>query len=132
MPTYDYRCRNCGHEFEQPQSITAPPLRTCPKCGKRALQRLIGAGGGIIFKGSGFYQTDYRSDSYKKAAEAETKPTSPPAKVQPSDGASSAADGQPSDGKKDDKPGTTGPKDDQAASARSKESGGRGRKRKAS
>jgi putative FmdB family regulatory protein len=130
MPTYEYRCRNCDHEFEQPQSIIAPPLRTCPKCGKRALQRLIGAGGGIIFKGSGFYQTDYRSDAYKKAAEAETKP------------ASSAADGKPSDGKKDDKPGTTGPKDDkaaatgpkddQAASARSKESGGKGRKRKAS
>ena len=71
MPTYDYRCDACGHEFEEFQSITADPLRKCPQCGKLKLQRLLGTGGGIIFKGSGFYQTDYRSDSYKKAAEAE-------------------------------------------------------------
>ncbi len=77
MPTYDYVCRQCGHEFEQSQSITAQPLRTCPACGKRALQRLIGTGGGIIFKGSGFYQTDYRSESYQKAAEAEKKAAAP-------------------------------------------------------
>ncbi|MHC4752551.1 MAG: FmdB family zinc ribbon protein [Planctomycetota bacterium] len=73
MPTYDYICENCEYEFEQFQSITARPIRKCPKCGKVRLQRLIGAGAGIIFKGSGFYQTDYRSDSYKKAAESEKK-----------------------------------------------------------
>ena len=75
MPTYDYICESCGCEFEQFQSITAKPLRTCPKCGKRELKRLIGAGAGVIFKGSGFYQTDYRSESYKKAQESEKKTT---------------------------------------------------------
>jgi putative FmdB family regulatory protein len=72
MPTYEYACDSCGHEFEEFQSITAKPLRKCPACKKPALRRLIGTGAGIIFKGSGFYQTDYRSDSYKKAAEKET------------------------------------------------------------
>lgn len=76
MPTYDYLCKNCGHEFENFQPITARPLRKCPKCSKMQLQRLIGAGAGIIFKGSGFYQTDYRSESYKKGQEAE-KPKTP-------------------------------------------------------
>ena len=71
MPTYEYQCGACQHRFEQFQSITANPLRKCPACGKRALQRLLGAGGGILFRGSGFHQTDYRSESYKKAAEAE-------------------------------------------------------------
>ena len=73
MPTYDYVCENCGHEFEQFQTITAGPLRKCPNCGKAALKRLIGVGGGIIFRGSGFYETDYRSESYKKGAESEKK-----------------------------------------------------------
>ena len=76
MPTYEYRCDACGHQFEQYQSITAAPLRTCPACNKRAVQRLLGTGGGIIFKGSGFHQTDYRSESYKKAASAEKTATS--------------------------------------------------------
>jgi len=71
MPTYDYMCENCGHKFEQFQTITAGPLRKCPNCGKAALKRLIGVGAGIIFRGSGFYETDYRSESYKKAAEKE-------------------------------------------------------------
>jgi putative FmdB family regulatory protein len=71
MPTYSYMCQDCGYEFEQFQSINARPLRKCPKCGKRGLKKLIGAGAGIIFRGSGFYETDYRSESYKKAAEKE-------------------------------------------------------------
>jgi len=71
MPTYEYRCEACGHEFETFQPITAAPVRECPRCGKRRVRRLIGAGSGIIFKGNGFYQTDYRSDSYRKAAEKE-------------------------------------------------------------
>ena len=65
MPTYDYRCRACDHEFEHFQSMTSKVLRKCPECGKLQLQRLIGAGAGLLFKGSGFYITDYRSDSYK-------------------------------------------------------------------
>jgi len=73
MPTYDYICESCGCEFERFQSIIAKPLRTCLKCKKRKLKRLIGAGAGIIFKGSGFYQTDYRSEGYKKAKESEKK-----------------------------------------------------------
>lgn len=72
MPTYEYACESCGHEFEAFQSITAKPLRKCPECQRPALRRLLGTGAGILFKGSGFYQTDYRSDSYKKAAEKET------------------------------------------------------------
>lgn len=74
MPTYEYRCHACGHEFEKFQQITAAAIRKCPRCGKRKVQRLIGAGAGIIFKGNGFYQTDYRSDSYRKAAEKEKPP----------------------------------------------------------
>jgi len=68
MPTYQYLCDGCGHEFEKFQSIKANALRKCPACGKMQLNRLIGAGGAIIFKGSGFYQTDYRTESYKAGA----------------------------------------------------------------
>lgn len=60
MPTYDYVCSECGYQFEKFQSITAGVLKKCPECGKMKLQRLIGTGSGIIFKGSGFYETDYR------------------------------------------------------------------------
>ena len=77
MPTYEYACDACGHEFEAFQSIKARPLRKCPECGKPRLRRQISGGGGLIFKGPGFYCTDYRSDSYKKAAEAEKKSASP-------------------------------------------------------
>jgi putative FmdB family regulatory protein len=94
MPTYDYTCENCGYEFEQFQSITARPLRKCPECGKTSLKRLIGAGAGVIFKGSGFYETDYRSESYKKAkkdaadttkkeTKTETKDSKPTDKTKP-------------------------------------------------
>ena len=73
MPTYDYVCDGCGHAFELFQSMTDSVKKTCPKCHKKKLRRLIGAGGAIVFKGSGFYKTDYRSDSYKKGAEADKK-----------------------------------------------------------
>jgi putative FmdB family regulatory protein len=72
MPTYDYECDACQHRFEQFQSITAEALRKCPKCGRRKLRRLIGPGAAIVFKGSGFYCTDYRSSSYKKGAAADS------------------------------------------------------------
>ena len=77
MPTYDYECEACKHRFEKSQPITEKPIRKCPKCGGKT-RRLIGAGGGILFKGSGFYQTDYRSESYKKKAEAEKPKAAPP------------------------------------------------------
>jgi putative FmdB family regulatory protein len=73
MPTYEYRCKACKHEFEEFQSMTAKVLKKCPECGKPALERLIGTGAALVFKGSGFYQTDYRSEGYKKAA-ASDKP----------------------------------------------------------
>ena len=73
MPTYDYECEACDHAWEEFQSITAKPTKKCPECGKPKAKRKIGPGAGIIFKGSGFYQTDYRSDSYKKAADADSK-----------------------------------------------------------
>lgn len=75
MPTYDYKCKGCEHTWEEFQSIKAPPTKKCPSCGKSKAERLIGAGAGLIFRGSGFYITDYRSDSYKKSAEAD-KPSS--------------------------------------------------------
>jgi len=76
MPTYDYLCQSCGHELEMFQQITAKPVKKCPSCGRMDLKRLIGTGSGVLFKGSGFYQTDYRSDSYKKAAKAESPSSS--------------------------------------------------------
>jgi putative FmdB family regulatory protein len=75
MPTYDYLCDACNHEFELFQSIKAEPEKKCPVCGKKKLRRLIGPGAALVFKGSGFYKTDYRSESYKKAAAAD-KPSS--------------------------------------------------------
>lgn len=69
MPTYEYECKKCGI-FEKFQSITADPIKECPKCGG-PVKRLISAGAGVIFKGSGFYITDYRSESYKKDAKKE-------------------------------------------------------------
>ena len=72
MPTYEYECTKCGHRFEEIQSIKAEPLKKCPEKGCRGrVRRLISAGGGLLFKGSGFYITDYRSDSYKQAAKAD-------------------------------------------------------------
>lgn len=73
MPTYDYECEACGHAFEEFQRITADPLKKCPECKKNKLNRLIGTGAAVVFKGSGFYETDYRSESYKKGAEKESK-----------------------------------------------------------
>lgn len=76
MPTYDYVCDSCGHEFEAFESITADPQTTCPACKVEKLRRRIGPGAAILFKGSGFYETDYRSDSYKKAAKADSAASS--------------------------------------------------------
>ena len=74
MPTYDYTCSACSHSFELFQSIKEDPVKKCPACGKLKAERVIGAGGAIIFKGSGFYQTDYRSEEYKSKAKKEAEP----------------------------------------------------------
>jgi putative FmdB family regulatory protein len=91
MPTYEYKCTACGHKFEKFQSITADPIKKCPECGKKKVERLIGTGAGLIFKGSGFYITDYRSEGYKEKAKAES-------------GASGNGEGK--GGEKSDKPAT--------------------------
>jgi len=71
MPTYEYKCSACDYRFERFQSITAPRVRKCPRCGRLKVHRLFGTGSAVIFKGSGFYQTDYRSPEYEKKAKAE-------------------------------------------------------------
>ena len=75
MPTYDYECDACGHTFELFQNFSEEVKKKCPECGKSKLRRLFGTGAAVVFKGSGFYQTDYRSESYKKGAEKD-KPAS--------------------------------------------------------
>ncbi len=77
MPTYEYACRACGHEFEVFHSIMADPISVCPKCRKKKVERMIGTGGAVIFKGGGFYETDYRSESYKAGADADSKAAKP-------------------------------------------------------
>jgi putative FmdB family regulatory protein len=76
MPTYEYHCTACQHRWDEFQPITAKPSRKCPNCRKAKAKRLISAGGGLLFKGSGFYLTDYRSHAYQKAAEADAKSAS--------------------------------------------------------
>jgi putative FmdB family regulatory protein len=91
MPTYDYHCDACEHEFEHFQTITSPLLTKCPECGKKKLRRLFGTGAAVMFKGSGFYTTDYRSDKYKAAAKADK-----------SSGESKSSDAKSSDSKSSD------------------------------
>ena len=91
MPTYDYICDDCAHEFEAFESIKADPQTVCPSCGQPKLRRKIGPGAAVLFKGSGFYQTDYRSESYKQAAKSD-KPTSESSSTPPKgDGGSSGS-----------------------------------------
>jgi putative FmdB family regulatory protein len=110
MPTYEYVCEKCGHQFEQFQSISAKPLATCPETactqkrwGKGKVKRAISGGAGLLFKGSGFYITDYRSDKYKEAAKKE----SAPAASSSTDGKSSKSESKPAATKTDTKPAKT-------------------------
>ena len=107
MPTYEYECQACGHTFDEFQSMTAKLLTTCPKCKKRKLRRLIGTGAALLFKGSGFYTTDYRSNNYQSRAKAES--SSAPS------GGSSTSESKPADTKSSD-----------AKSSDTKPSGGKG------
>ncbi|MGE3166027.1 MAG: FmdB family zinc ribbon protein [Planctomycetota bacterium] len=96
MPTYEYECEACEHRFDVFQKMGSPAQQVCPACKKRRLRRLIGSGAGIIFKGSGFYETDYRSESYRKAAEADRASESPKdAKDAPQDSKGAAQDAKP-------------------------------------
>jgi putative FmdB family regulatory protein len=96
MPTYEYECQRCGHSFELFQGIKEPPKKRCPKC-RGKVNRLLGTGAGVIFKGSGFYSTDYRSESYKAGAKAD--------KTASSSASDSASKGKDSAGKKPAKTG---------------------------
>ena len=83
MPTYEYACGACGHAFERMQSMTDAPVRTCPECHKRRVKRVIGSGGGLLFKGSGFYITDYRSKGYQDKAKADSEASKPKPETKP-------------------------------------------------
>jgi putative FmdB family regulatory protein len=100
MPTYEYRCTACGHEFEELQSMTADPLTICPKCAEPMLRRKMGSGSGMIFKGSGFYLTDYRKSGSSPATKdsKESKPSSSPSSPTP------PSESKPSSESKPDKP----------------------------
>lgn len=98
MPTYAYRCAGCGEYVEYFQSMKEGPKRKCPACGKLKLERQIGTGGGLIFKGGGFYQTDYRSESYTKGAAAEKSASEPTSKESGSSSGGSSSGGGESKG----------------------------------
>ncbi len=95
MPTYDYKCRGCDHRWDEFQSIVADPTQKCPECGEKKAERVIGAGAGILFKGTGFYQTDYRSEGYKKAADADQKSSEPKAEKKSEGGKSDSKPAKP-------------------------------------
>jgi len=98
MPTYDYQCDACGHEFELFQGINEATKKKCPACKKMKLRRLFGTGAALMFKGSGFYGTDYRSESYKKGAEADKKASGETSSDAKSDGKPAAKSAAKSDG----------------------------------
>ncbi|WP_425613926.1 FmdB family zinc ribbon protein [Anatilimnocola sp. NA78] len=111
MPTYDYECDACGHKEEVFQSFSDPLIEKCPKCKKKKFRRLFGAGAAVMFKGTGFYTTDYRSDSYKKAASADSKPSDSSSSTSAESSKSSEA-----------KPATPAPKPDSPSSGSSSKS----------
>src|SRR5438270_4742733 len=93
MPTYEYECDACSHNFDEFQAMSDAALTKCPKCGKKKLRRVFGTGAAVIFKGSGFYQTDYRSESYKSAAKADQEAAKPAATAKDSANGTSTTDG---------------------------------------
>ena len=99
MPTYEYQCDACEHNFDEFQSIKDKPLKKCPQCGKNKLRRVFGAGAAILFKGSGFYQTDYRSESYKKSAKADQEAAKSSSSASSSAGETGSAPSAPSSSK---------------------------------
>ena len=103
MPTYEYECRACSHRYEVFQGIKEGTLRKCPECSRLQLRRIIGTGGGIIFKGSGFYQTDYRSSSYTEGKQKDTQAGSTPKSDKPESKPDSSAGSSSSNGSGDSK-----------------------------
>jgi putative FmdB family regulatory protein len=114
MPTYDYVCRKCEHRFEQYQSMTEPKLVKCPQCGREALERLIGAGAGILFKGSGFYETDYK----RPAAARPEAPATPAAPGTAAPGTAATDKAAPDKQARPDKPAAGGPATDKSAGSK--------------
>jgi putative FmdB family regulatory protein len=114
MPTYDYQCDGCNYRFEEFQYFNEEKLKTCPKCHADKLRRLFGTGAAVIFKGSGFYETDYRSDSYKAAAKAESEGTKPAAAGANGTASTTGANGTP--------PASSSPSDTKSESNSSKSS----------
>ena len=110
MPTYEYQCDACDHAFELFQSMTEPKKRKCPECGKNKLERLIGTGSAVLFKGSGFYETDYRSECYKKQAKADSEGKPGKAETSAETKSNSKPDAKPSS--KKDEPKTKPAKSD--------------------
>lgn len=109
MPTYEYQCDACQKRFEKFQPMSAAPIKKCPSCGKSKVRRLIGAGAGLIFKGSGFYITDYRDAGYQEKAKADTA-DSKPAETKSADGKSETkTDAKPAETKAESKPAETKP-----------------------
>jgi len=98
MPTYEYVCEACQHRFDEFQSMKDEALKVCPKCNEASLRRLFGCGAAVLFKGSGFYETDYRSESYKNAAKADQEAAKAPS-TSSSNGSSSSSTPAKSDGK---------------------------------
>src|SRR5438046_10735624 len=99
MPTYEYHCDACEHNFDEFQSMSDRPLRKCPSCGKNKLRRVFGAGAAVLFKGSGFYETDYRSESYKKSAKADQEAAKSSSSSASSAGETGSAPSAPSSSK---------------------------------
>jgi putative FmdB family regulatory protein len=123
MPTYDYECEACSHSFEHFQEMSARKLRTCPKCGKRKLVRLVGAGAGVIFRGSGFYETDYKrkqskpSDSSSSSASSDSKSKGEGSSSSSGAGTKAGGDGASSSSQKSSEPsGGSGAKSDASSS----------------
>jgi putative FmdB family regulatory protein len=106
MPTYDYECAACGHRFEKFQSISADPIKKCPDCGKAKAKRLIGTGAGVIFKGGGFYETDYRGEAYKADAKKDAGPSEKTDKADKTDKAKKDATAAKTGGKEGKSSGT--------------------------
>jgi putative FmdB family regulatory protein len=117
MPTYEYLCDACGNRFEKFQTMTSAPIKQCPKCKKNKARRLISAGAGLIFKGSGFYITDYRSEGYKEKAKAEagggdSKPSEKAATTTDSKPAEKAASGESKPAAKTEAPAAPAPRNE--------------------